>query len=151
MPLDYRPALYNGTTVFELPQPIYQCKIIDTVKAEQHTVPFKPGGRSYAPTFGSVKITITGGIGVHEGAQTVGDEEQLAVYEELREYLRALTDTGATEFFPFYSSGSYRKFKNVFVESLDIDVGDQSHQEWPWELQLRADDPVIYDSAPGEP
>lgn len=149
----WEPRLYNGSTALVLPQPMIDVQIRDKFHQDRHTVPFKAGGVTYGPALESTEISLSCGISRQGDTEKVSEQEMFTTFSDIRDYLNTAAEAeNGLEFFLYYDSsgsGTYRKFKSVFCDSMSLGMGDEDRTLFGFEISLYADDPVIYTTAPG--
>lgn len=151
----WKPALWVGSTLTRLPEPILTYTIPWVWNFKIHEVPLKDGATISKTWQAPVRINIEGQFALYDGSDIASDEEVhdgdiwLAV-ERFRAVLNSITADAPAEFFLFHdtASGTYRKFLGVHPAVFQVDPGEQGSQMWPYSLSLIATDPTIYTTAP---
>lgn len=148
----WKPAIWDGSALFQLPRPIEQLTVRNGWDVRESKVPLKDGGSSIGHSRNAVEIQVAGWHTIDEGTAKFTEETQFALYEELVGVLDVSSDASDRyEFFLYHDSGSatYRKYKNCWTRSFSSDFGDQARVQFPYSITIVADDPVIYTTAPG--
>ncbi len=149
MGLTFRPAVYKGGELFELPRPITQVRILDRWDFERLKVLLSPGDYLTGHSRHGIEISIEGQFGSHEGSLSLTEEEMFVVWEGMREMLDVTEDSEKFEFFLYHegSDGSYRKLKECSTVRLECDMSNKHLFEYA--VTIHADDSSLYPTAPG--
>lgn len=146
----WRPSIYKNSTWTILPRPIVKFSFPTTWKFDKQEVPLKDGCITYGHAIASDQIVIQGFIGHQDGTTKISEEEMFTVLESLRTTLNVGSRSDLYELFIYYDVGSatYRKLKNVYTVSFDVDLGDSDRIIWPYAIVMEAEDRTIYSTGP---
>ena len=171
----WKPSLFIGDTLYMLPRPIDSFQLPFKWKSDSHDVPLKPGGITYGHTPDKLTVQIVGKSGMQEfedeayatgsppytplpdvppvaGGVYCNEQEMFDRLAGLFEVFKEITDLEPAELFIYHDTDSetYRKLKEVLVESFTWEIGDGNRNPFLYNLQLTVRDPTIYDTGPGE-
>ncbi|MBI1346183.1 hypothetical protein GC163_07820 [bacterium] len=144
MPFTFRPAIVRGETLYELPRPLPQLKLVDTWDSEGFKVPLRDGETRQRHSRNGVVITLSGDVLSHDG--TLQLDEQ-AMFETLEGLRAALHVGGETERYRLYlyfdaATETYRHFRDCSTLKFEYDLSDATR--FRYELQIHAEDPQLY-------
>lgn len=151
----WNPALYSpgkpSDKLFLLPLPVPQVDITWPWRSTQHEPEGGRGGVTHGISQRPATIDITGQLCVQDGDFTVTQADMWSVVEGLRAFIATQSDANRLEFFIWHDSVAsvYRKFKQVSVVNFTTNLGDDNARLWTYSLNLLADDPQLYNTAPG--
>jgi hypothetical protein len=149
----WKPAIYKpiGATTYFLPKPINMLKVGSGWDARESKIPLKDGETFTGHTLNSAKISIQGQFGKDAGGFLLSEEDMWTAWEELREAVNIDSDTNKYEFFIYHDGGSstYRKLKLCCPVSCELQFGDEDCHLFGYQVEIRAEDPVIYSTGPG--
>lgn len=151
--MKWKPAIYKGSTLYELPRPVPALTIKDGWDMREAKVPLSDRTFVNGVSKNGVTIVVGGLIAINgeTGVQLCAETDRLAAYVEMRSALDVSDDTERFEFFVCHDAGTsyYKKFKSCVCKELTVDLGDESRTDWPYTLTILAEDPVLYSTAPG--
>ena len=149
MSLVFRPALYRGGTLFELPRPITTLRVLDAWDFEQFKVPLAAGDRLYGHSRNGLDLSIEGSVGTRAGTLCATEEDMLAALSQLSEAFDITSDEDRYEFFLYHDqpSAAYRKYRSCATVRFEYDLS--SPQLFTWSAVVHAEDPRLYTTAPG--
>ena len=146
----WKPAIFKSSVLTILPRPVESLLIKSAWDARESKVPLKDGVTTDGQSLNQVMITVEGSCGF---------DENTAYSTELLMYDRFVTirgeldtdDTTRFEFFVYHetTTPTYRKFKDCYCKTFDFSVGDDVHALFRYNLEVFAEDPVFYTTAPG--
>ena len=144
----FKPAIFRGGVLYELPRPVVSVRIQDAWDFEQFKVPLLDGEHTVGHSRQGVDVAIDGQLGSHEGALTIGEQEMFEAIEALR---TALDVGAAEERYSLYlyhdaGTGTYRRLAECSTVRFEYDLSDV--RLFTYAVVIHADDPVIY-STPG--
>ena len=145
----FKPAVYDGSSLYELPRPIVSLRLQDAWDFEQFKVPLRDGDTAVGHSRDGVDIAIDGQIGTQQGELKASEEEMFQEIETLRSRIDVDSSADKYELFLYHDAASdvYRKFKSCSTVRFDVDLSDK--HLFTYSAVIHADDPVIYTTAPG--
>lgn len=149
MPFTFKPAVYDGSTLYELPRPVLAVRIQDAWDFKEFKVPLAAGDVLTGHSRQGVDISIEGQVGSQAGNLKTTEQEMFQELETLRGMLNVDSSNGKFSLFLYYDaiSAIYRKFKNCSTSRFEYDLSDKNL--FTYSITIHADDPVIYTTAPG--
>ena len=149
MAFQFRPAVYRGSELYELPRPIETLRVLDSWDAASLKVPLKAGSWRAGLSQNGVEIRGHGQLGTTAGNLVISEEDMFDAWVELRSRLSIGQPEEKFEFFLYcdVESAVYRKFKNCTTIQMEGDLS--SKQLFEYDFVIFAEDPVIYSSGPG--
>lgn len=159
----WKPAIYGPTTdgnLVVLPRPVEQFDPAWAWKMQEHEVPRKDGVEVYGNSYRALDISISGQFAIlrdewsfADSGLLIGEEDMWAAVEEFRGYLDVRDRDEFLELFIYHdqSTTTYRKFKQVYPTDFTVKIGDndQGFVTFKYNLSLKAENPAIFNSAPG--
>ncbi|MBW3542805.1 MAG: hypothetical protein KY476_21290, partial [Planctomycetes bacterium] len=145
----FKPAIYNGSVLYELPRPVTALRLRDVWDFERFKVPLAAGDSLVGHSLCGVDVAVEGQILSHAASLTLTEQ---AMFEAL-EGLRAMFDLPTTgvkyTFFLYHDAATttYRKLKNCSTLRFEYDLSDK--RRFTWKAEIHSEDPVIYKTAPG--
>lgn len=149
MTFRFSPALYRDEELWSLPRPITGFRIREGWDFERFKVPLAVGDAHVGHSREGIDLLLEGQIGSREGELTLSEEEMFGGIESLRSHLDVTSEGTKYEFFLYCdeTSETYRKFRNCSTVRLEYDLSNP--HLFAYSLVIHADDPTIYDTAPG--
>ena len=151
--MTWKPAVYKGSTLYEFPRTVNVVNIKDSWDMREAKVPLADRNHVNGVSRNGVSITVGGLIAFdgETGSPFCAEADRWAAYEALRSALDVSDDSERFEFFVYHNPATpyYRKFKNCVCKECSLDVGDDSRTDWPYTVQIFAETPTIYTTAPG--
>lgn len=149
MTFTFKPALYNGITLYELPRPITSIHIQDTWGFQQFKVPLGDGDTLVGHSRQGVEIALEGQIGTQAGALKISEADMFQEIEMLRSRLDVTSGGDEYEFFLYHDapSDTYRKFRSCTTIRFDYDLSNKSL--FTYSVLIHAENPTIYSTPPG--
>lgn len=150
MSLEFRPAVYKGGELFELPRPITQFRIQDRWDFENFKVPMLSGDYLTGHSRHGVELTLEGQFGRQGETLSLSEEEMFVVWEEMREMLDVTSDGEKYELVLYVngSDGSSRKLKGCSTVRMECDLSSKHLFEYA--VTIHAEDARLYATGPGE-
>jgi hypothetical protein len=148
----WEPAIYKGGTLFELPKPVKSLVVKHGWHFETTKVPLADGQFTDGHSKQGVSIFVQGELGSEVGVGNLTTAQ--LQFERLEAWTTRLDVVSAgTDKYEFViwndKSSVYRKYKDVSCVDLTFDIGDDKHVIHPYTINLFAEDPTIYTTAPG--
>jgi len=145
----FKPAVYGGAGLYELPRPVPVLRVRDSWDSSRFKVPLADGDATVGHSRQGVDISLEGQVGSQSGTLKTTEGAMLQELETLRETLDVSSAAEKYEFFIYHdsSSGVYRKFKTCSTVQFEMDLSDQNL--FTYSLIVHAEDPVLYTTAPG--
>lgn len=149
MSFQFAPAVVRLGTIFRMPRPVVSLRVSEAWDFERFKVPLRDGDHCSGHSRQGVDIHLEGQIGSHDGALRLSEQEMFETLEELRAGLDVGSDDEKYELFLYLDEDSetYRKFKRCSSVRLDYDLSNP--HLFTYSAVIHAEDPIIYDSAPG--
>ena len=149
MSFTFKPALYDGSTLHELPRPVTALRLRDRWDFERFKVPLAAGDTLVGHSLDGVDLAVDGQIVSQAGALMLSEHDMFSELETLRSALDVSAAGQKYEFFLYHDSESatYRKFKNCSTLRFEYDLSDK--RMFKYAIEIHAEDPVIYTTAPG--
>ena len=149
MAFTFKPAIYDGVSLYELPRPILAVRIHDAWNFEQLKVPLADGDTLTGHSFQGTEISLDGQLGTQAGTLKASESDMFQEMETLRGVLDVSADAEKYEFFLYHeaASATYRKFKSCSTVRFNWDLSNKTL--FTYALLIHAEDPVIYTTAPG--
>lgn len=140
----FRPAIIRGESLYELPRPLPQLKLVDTWDSERFKVPLRDGETRQGHSRNGVDITFSGMILSHDGTLQLDEQAMFETLESLRTALHVGGDTERYRLFLYYDEASetYRHFRDCSTIRFEYDLSDSAR--FRYELQIHAEDPTLY-------
>ena len=148
----WKPAIYKGGTLTELPRPVLSLEIQDSWDFRTSKVPLDDGETLDGHTFNGPVISVSFQMAKQAGVQKLTEVEMFDLYKSFRDTVNVDTDADKYEFFIYHDttgSGTYRKFKKCAPIEYSCSFGDDVNALFVASLTVKAEDPVIYTTAPG--
>ena len=149
MTFTFKPALYDGSTLHELPRPVVAMRLKDRWDFEKLKVPLAAGDTLVGHSLDGVDLAIDGQIVSQAGTLLLSEQDMFAELESLRSALDVSASGTKYEFFLYHdaASATYRKFKQCSTLRFEYDLSDK--RLFKYSVEVHAEDPVIYTTAPG--
>lgn len=149
MAFTFKPAVYDGVSLYELPRPVSSLRIQDAWDFEQFKVPLADGDALVGHSRDGVDILVEGQIGSQAGGLKTTEEEMFDEIGTLRARLDVTSGGDEYEFFVYHdtASKSYRKFKRCSTIRFESDISNKNL--FTFSIALHAEDPTIYSTGPG--
>jgi hypothetical protein len=149
MAFTFKPAVYDGSTLYELPRPIVSIRVQDAWDFEQFKVPLAAGDTVVGHSRQGVDIAVEGQIGTQGGGLKITEADMFQEIETLRSRLDVTSSGDEYEFFLYHdtATATYRKFKSCSTIRFDYDLSNKNL--FTFSAAIHAEDPVIYTTAPG--
>lgn len=149
MTFTFKPALYTGSTFYELPRPVTTLRIQDSWDFEQFKVPLADGDTLVGHSRQGIDISIAGQLGTQAGGLKISEADMFQELEELRNYLDVTSGGDQYEFFLYHdtTTATYRKLKSCSTIRFEYDLSNKAI--FTYSAALHAEDPTIYTTAPG--
>ncbi|MBL8852103.1 MAG: hypothetical protein JNG89_20690 [Planctomycetaceae bacterium] len=145
----FKPAVWKGGLLYELPRPVTSVRIQDSWDFARFKVPLAAGDAIAGRSANGVDIAIEGEIGAQAGALKLGEESMFAAVAALRGALSPGTPDTVYQFFVYHdaASATYRSFRRCTTVRFESDLS--APQLFSYSALIHAADPAIYSSAPG--
>ena len=149
MTFTFKPALYDGSTLYELPRPVVAMRIKDQWDFERLKVPLSAGDSLVGHSLNGVDLAVDGQIVSQAGALLLSEQDMFSELQSLRSALDVSATDQKYEFFLYHdaASATYRKFKKCSTLRFEYDLSDK--RLFKYSVEVHAEDPVIYTTAPG--
>jgi hypothetical protein len=155
--MNWCPAIYHSSFgVYILPRPVITLDPKWTQDSDPKKVPKLAGGFTYGFSWNPVKIHVAGQFNISAGTTPLVGSTESDKITELQSMVTKLSNVISSadafyEFFMFYNSGTgvYLKFKSCWTEAFMPQLGDGDRTTWPYQIDIVANDPVLYTTAPG--
>ena len=110
MTFTFKPALYTGSTFYELPRPITTLRIQDSWDFEQFKVPLADGDTLVGHSRQGIDMSVAGQLGTQAGGLKISEADMFQELEELRSYLDVTSGGDQYEFFLYHdtTTATYR-------------------------------------------
>jgi len=140
----FRPAIVRGDTVYELPRPLPQLKLVDTWDSAQFKVPLRDGETHQGHSRNGVDITLAGMVVSHDGALQLNEQAMFETLEGLRAALHVGGEAARYRLFLYFDAETetYRHFRDCSTLQFEYDLSDPAR--FRYELRIHADDPTLY-------
>jgi len=149
MPFEYKPAIYKNAQLYELPKPILSLKLQDSWNQEQFRVPLATGDVLVGHAQNGLTISVKGELHHTTGTPKAAE---LALFDDL-ETLRAALSTSSPderyELLLYHDDNAelYRRLVSCATLHFQFDFADQHRMVYG--IEIHAEDPIIYTTAPG--
>ena len=147
----WKPAIYDGSSLIELPRPISSLVSNLSWDWRRSKVPLKDGITGDGPSQGGRDIEVQATVAINGDSGPLITE--IAMYDRLIEIEDAMDVNGTDrlEFFIYHNASSavYRKFTPCLPVDFSWEVGDQTTGVFRYTLKLHAEDPESKTTAPG--
>lgn len=144
----FKPAIWKGSTLYELPRPIVALRIQDSWDFEEFKVPLAGGDFQEGRSLNGVDISIEGQSGTQAGQLKSDEEQMFAELEALRAALDPSSPEETYELFLYHdpSTATYRSFRGCSSVRFEYDLS--SPHLFTYSALVHAADPTIYSVAP---
>ncbi|MAT14604.1 MAG: hypothetical protein CMJ46_04965 [Planctomyces sp.] len=146
--LEFRPGIYRGGELYELPRPVRSVRLQEGWDFEQFKVPLRDGDKVTGHSRRGVEILLEGEVGSQGGTLKISEAEMLETILELRALLD-VDDDGSKYSLILYrdlEADVYRRFKKCTTVEFEYDLSQP--QLFTYSLIVHAEDPVIYQTDP---
>lgn len=145
----FKPAIYKGSTLYELPRPVTRLRISDRWDFAAYKVPLRDGDRLTGHSREGVEIVLEGQVGSQAGSLKLSEQAMFTEMLMLRQTLDVSEDDDKFEFFLYHDAGTatYRKFKGCSTLAFEWDLS--SPALFAYSLTLHAEDATLYTTGPG--
>ncbi|MBT4865283.1 MAG: hypothetical protein HON53_09210 [Planctomycetaceae bacterium] len=149
MAFTFKPAVYDGTTFYELPRPIMAIRVQDAWDFEQFKVPLANGDSVVGHSRQGIDIRIEGQVGTQAGGLKISEADMFGELEQLRSQLDVTSSEDEYEFFLYHdtATATYRKLKSCSTIRFDYDLSNKAL--FTYSVAIHAEDPTIYTTSPG--
>jgi hypothetical protein len=149
MAFTFKPAIYDGSTLYELPRPITSLRLQDAWDFEQFKVPLAHGDAVVGHSRQGIDVALAGQVGTQAGGLKLSEADMFQALEELRARLDVASPGEQYEFFLYHdpATATYRKLKACTTIRFDYDLSHKSL--FTYTAAIHAADPTIYTTAPG--
>lgn len=144
----FRPAVWRGGMLHELPRPVPVLRIQETWDAEKFKVPLVDGDRLVGLSRNGVDIVVQGQVGSQAGSLKLTEEAMATAIEALRTALHVSADDDFFWLFVFYdaATSTYRHFRQCSTVKFEWDLSD-GHL-FTYAATIHAQDPVLHTTGP---
>ena len=144
----FKPAIWKGSTLYELPRPIVSLRIQDSWDFEEFKVPLAGGDFQEGRSLNGVDISIEGQSGMQAGQLKANEGQMFAELEALRTALDPSSPEETFEMFIYHdpSSATYRSFRSCSSVRFEYDLS--SPHLFIYSTLIHASDPTVYSAAP---
>jgi len=144
----FKPAVWDGAALYELPRPVTTVRIQDSWDFARFKVPLDAGDSVAGRSLNGVDIAIEGEIGTQAGALKAGEEAMFVEIAALRAALAADAPAASYELFLYHdpASATYRSFRNCTTVRFECDLSDA--RLFVYSAVIHASDPTMYTAAP---
>ena len=149
----WKPAIYVDATLRRLPRPVGSLSIIDGWRFNESEVPLKDGATISGHSYKAPRIRVSGQMAIDDtGSTKLTEIGMFDAWSTFRGYMNLDSTEAGYEFFVYHDTGgggTYRKFKDVWPVSMNMDLGDDNNAVFTWSAEWVIEDHVIYTTAPG--
>ncbi len=148
--ITFRPAIYRGGVLYNLPRPITRLRIQESFDSQTFKVPLRDGELAGGQSRNGVDLLIEGQIGSQGEVLLLSEAQMLEELEALRNACHPGSPDELCELILYQDTGGSesRKYRDCSLVRLDTDLSN------PWlftyAITLRAHDPELKSDAPGE-
>ncbi|MCA9040460.1 MAG: hypothetical protein KDA65_08945 [Planctomycetaceae bacterium] len=146
--LEFRPAIYQGGALYELPRPVRSLRLQEGWDFEQFKVPLRDGDQLTGHSQRGVEILLEGEIGSQGGELKLSEVEMLETLFELRDLLDVNGESSkyGLVLYRDVETAEYRRFKKCTTVEFEYDLSQP--QLFTYSLVVHAEDPAIYQTDP---
>lgn len=149
MGLLWKPAIWDGSELLQLPRPVIQLAVRQTWDFLQLKVPLSAGEHVEGRSENGVQIDIAAAA-ANRQANTfqIDQKSMINRLEDLRQRLRPGTPETVFQFFIWHDSGAkeYRSFRGCSAVEISYDLSEE--HLFRYSLSVFARDPKLYVTAP---
>ncbi|MEM7810390.1 MAG: hypothetical protein AAF532_02790 [Planctomycetota bacterium] len=145
----FRPAIYDGSALYELPRPVTRLRVQDSWDSADFKVPLRDGDFRAGLSRDGIEISVEGQVATQAGVLLADEGAMFSAVAELRERLDTQGD-GRFEFFIYHdtTSSTFRKFKSCSAGRTEADLS--SARLFSYSLLIHAEDSRLYTTGPGD-
>lgn len=147
----WNPGVYRDSTFTALAKPVKSLRIIDQWNFRTSEVPRKTGGSTAGHSLAPARIEISGEMAMRGGSPHTTEKLMFQLYEDVRNKVHVTNET-KFDFYLYYDptdGTNYRKFVSCYPVNMNLDLGDDDRDPFPYSLTIQTDDPTIYKGSAG--
>ncbi|QDU78984.1 hypothetical protein Pla110_06880 [Polystyrenella longa] len=148
--LEFRPAIYQGGELYELPRPVRSVRLQEGWDFEQFKVPLRDGDQVTGHSQRGVEILLEGEVDSQGGKLKVSEVDMLETILSLRGLLDVDGESSKYSLVLYrdVETDGYRRFKKCSTVEFEYDLSRP--QLFTYSLIVHAEDPVIYLTDPAD-
>ncbi len=144
----FKPALWRGGELYELPRPITSLRVQDAWDYARFKVPLAAGDVTAGHSRNGVDIAIEGRLAAQAGDLKLDEAAMFTALEQLRTRLHVSAAGAFFELFLYHdpATSTYRSFRQCCTTRFEYDLSDA--RLFTYSAVIHAADPTIHTGPP---